>query len=50
MWQSEKISKVCLNVVQNVSEGCIREALYHGHSGKEQSTEKRLKIYLFILK
>lgn len=37
MWQSEEISKVCLNVVQNGFEGSIRELLYHRHAGKEQS-------------
>lgn len=45
MWHSEEISKVCLNVVQNGSEGCIREVLYHRHSGKEQSRGVNVVIF-----
>lgn len=39
MWQSEEISKMCLNVIQNVSEGRVREVLYHRHSGKKSSAK-----------
>lgn len=36
MWQLEEINKVGLNVVQNGSEGYIREVLHHRHAGKEE--------------
>lgn len=50
MWQPEEISKVFLNVVQNSSEGCIREVFYHCHSGKEQSSGINANICRYTVK
>lgn len=44
IWQSEEILKVCLNVVQNGSEGYIREILYHCHAEIEQSRSVKAVI------
>lgn len=36
MWQPEEINKVGLNVIQNGSEGYIREVLHYCHTGNER--------------
>lgn len=37
MWKSEEISKVCLDVVQNASEGGVREFLHHHHPRRDRA-------------